>query len=107
MEKAWCMVSLGLSSLKSVENGDSLTFVVAVLLAEVKRIGDTLLGVATQCLQLKNVVNPSGQTLANLCLKINVKLGGINTVLAPEIRYVTRVVGAYSQACRGHSPLKS
>ena len=51
-----------------------------------KKIGDTLLGVATQCLQLKNVVNPSGQTLANLCLKINVKLGGINTVLAPEIR---------------------
>ncbi|CAB4012828.1 argonaute-2-like isoform X1 [Paramuricea clavata] len=63
-----------------VLNGKSMVY------AEVKRIGDTLLGVATQCLQLKNVVNPSGQTLANLCLKINVKLGGINTILAPEIR---------------------
>ena len=63
-------------------------FVCIVFLAEVKRIGDTLLGVATQCLQLKNVISPSGQTLANVCLKINVKLGGINTILAPEIRYV-------------------
>ena len=45
-----------------------------------------MLGVATQCLQLRNVFNPSGQTLSNLCLKINVKLGGINTILAPEIR---------------------
>ena len=65
--------------------------------AEVKRIGDTLLGVATQCLQLKNVLNPSGQTLANLCLKINVKLGGINTILAPEIRYVAHQLQSSEQ----------
>lgn len=58
----------------------------SLVYAEVKRIGDTLLGVATQCLQLRNVWNPSAQTLSNLCLKINVKLGGINTILAPEIR---------------------
>ncbi|CAF89690.1 unnamed protein product, partial [Tetraodon nigroviridis] len=45
--------------------------------AEVKRVGDTLLGMATQCVQ----------TLSNLCLKINVKLGGINNILVPQQRY--------------------
>ena len=54
--------------------------------AEVKRVGDTLLGVATQCVQVKNILRPSPQTLSNLCLKINVKLGGINSILVPGIR---------------------
>ncbi|XP_019633764.1 PREDICTED: protein argonaute-3-like [Branchiostoma belcheri] len=49
--------------------------------AEVKRVGDTLLGVATQCVQVKNVIKTSPQTLSNLCLKINVKLGGVNNIL--------------------------
>uniref|UniRef100_A0A673HMX6 Protein argonaute-4-like n=1 Tax=Sinocyclocheilus rhinocerous TaxID=307959 RepID=A0A673HMX6_9TELE len=52
--------------------------------AEVKRVGDTLLGMATQCVQVKNVVKTSPQTLSNLCLKINAKLGGINNVLVPH-----------------------
>ena len=43
--------------------------------AEVKRVGDTLIGLATQCVQAKNVNKTSPQTLSNLCLKINVKLG--------------------------------
>ena len=55
--------------------------------AEVKRVGDTLLGMATQCVQVKNVVKTSPQTLSNLCLKINVKLGGINNILVPHQRY--------------------
>ncbi|XP_078662873.1 protein argonaute-2-like isoform X3 [Branchiostoma floridae x Branchiostoma belcheri] len=54
--------------------------------AEVKRVGDTLLGVATQCVQVKNVIKTSPQTLSNLCLKINVKLGGVNNILVPHIR---------------------
>ncbi len=54
--------------------------------AEVKRVGDTLLGMATQCVQVKNVVKTSPQTLSNLCLKINAKLGGINNVLVPHQR---------------------
>jgi len=54
--------------------------------AEVKRVGDTVLGMATQCVQAKNVNKPSPQTLSNLCLKINVKLGGINSILVPSIR---------------------
>ncbi|XP_067318615.1 protein argonaute-1-like isoform X3 [Anolis sagrei] len=55
--------------------------------AEVKRVGDTLLGMATQCVQVKNVVKTSPQTLSNLCLKINVKLGGINNILVPHQRW--------------------
>nr|AEF32754.1 ALG-6 [Ascaris suum] len=54
--------------------------------AEVKRVGDTLLGVATQCVQVKHVTKLNSQTLSNLCLKINVKLGGINSVLLPQSR---------------------
>ncbi|CAH4031249.1 protein argonaute-2 isoform X2 [Pieris brassicae] len=54
--------------------------------AEVKRVGDTVLGMATQCVQAKNVNKTSPQTLSNLCLKINVKLGGINSILVPSIR---------------------
>ncbi|XP_064651876.1 protein argonaute-2-like isoform X10 [Lineus longissimus] len=54
--------------------------------AEVKRVGDILIGMATQCVQAKNVNKTSPQTLSNLCLKINVKLGGINNILLPSIR---------------------
>ncbi|RWS17692.1 protein argonaute-2-like protein, partial [Dinothrombium tinctorium] len=54
--------------------------------AEVKRVGDTVLGMATQCVQAKNVNKTSAQTLSNLCLKMNVKLGGINSILVPNIR---------------------
>ena len=61
---------------------------VILLLAEVKRVGDIMFGLATQCVQAKNVNKTSPQTLSNLCLKINVKLGGINNILLPSIRYV-------------------
>ena len=61
-------------------------FCVCLSPAEVKRVGDTLLGMATQCVQVKNVVKTSPQTLSNLCLKINAKLGGINNVLVPHQR---------------------
>ncbi|CAG0893312.1 unnamed protein product [Cyprideis torosa] len=55
-------------------------------ITEVKRVGDTVLGMATQCVQAKNVNKTSPQTLSNLCLKINVKLGGVNAILVPNIR---------------------
>jgi len=54
--------------------------------AEVKRVGDTMLGIATQCVQSKNVMKLNPQTISNLCLKINAKLGGINSILAPDVR---------------------
>lgn len=46
---------------------------------------------ATQCVQAKNVNKTSPQTLSNLCLKINVKLGGINSILVPNIRPKVRI----------------
>ncbi|RKP15011.1 Piwi domain-containing protein [Piptocephalis cylindrospora] len=52
--------------------------------SEVKRTGETLLGIPTQCLLMRNVMRPSKQYLANVCLKVNVKLGGANQVLSPE-----------------------
>ncbi len=60
------------------------------LSAEVKRVGDTVLGMATQCVQVKNVQKTTPQTLSNLCLKINVKLGGVNNILLPQGRLVKR-----------------
>lgn len=58
-------------------------------------MGDTLLGMATQCVQVKNVVKTSPQTLSNLCLKINVKLGGINNILVPHQRSVMLSVSSH------------
>lgn len=57
-----------------------------IFLAEVKRVGDTVLGIATQCVQAKNVIKTTPQTLSNLCLKMNVKLGGVNSILLPAVR---------------------
>ena len=59
---------------------------VNIVVAEVKRVGDIMFGLATQCVQAKNVNKTSPQTLSNLCLKINVKLGGINNILLPSVR---------------------
>ncbi|RIA87407.1 Piwi domain-containing protein [Glomus cerebriforme] len=54
------------------------------LYAEIKRVCDTVIGVASQCLQSKHTMQPKKQYCANVCLKINVKLGGMNSFLKPE-----------------------
>ncbi|KAI0347251.1 argonaute-like protein [Trametopsis cervina] len=53
----------------------------------IKHAGDILLGVATQCLKSNKTFRANDQYFANVCLKMNVKLGGINTV--PDPRSVT------------------
>lgn len=63
-----------------------VTWLIFFSTAEVKRVGDTVLGMATQCVQVKNVQKTTPQTLSNLCLKINVKLGGVNNILLPQGR---------------------
>ncbi|KAG2198826.1 hypothetical protein INT47_000742 [Mucor saturninus] len=53
------------------------------LYAEIKRISDTVIGVPTQCLQSKHIGEPKKQYCANVCLKVNMKLGGMNLFLSP------------------------
>ncbi|CAB4437396.1 unnamed protein product [Rhizophagus irregularis] len=60
------------------------------LYAEIKRVSDTVIGVATQCIQSIHMRNPKKQYCASVCLKLNVKLGGMNSFLIPEhIHFVT------------------
>ncbi|KAF8670621.1 argonaute family [Rhizoctonia solani] len=47
----------------------------------VKHFGDITMGVATQCLKGERARSPCPQYLANVCLKINAKLGGVNSKL--------------------------
>ncbi|KAF8061822.1 argonaute-like protein [Lyophyllum atratum] len=50
----------------------------------VKHFGDVTMGVATQCLKSSKCFRAKPQYWANVCLKINPKLGGINTVPEPS-----------------------
>ncbi|RIA87406.1 Piwi domain-containing protein [Glomus cerebriforme] len=60
------------------------------LYAEIKRVCDTVIGVASQCVQFKHTLQPKKQYCANVCLKINVKLGGMNSFLHPaHIPFIT------------------
>ncbi|KAL1743740.1 Piwi domain-containing protein [Schizophyllum fasciatum] len=51
---------------------------------EVKHWGDIKRGVPTQCLKAKKCSRAKPQYYANVCLKVNVKMGGINTVPEPS-----------------------
>ncbi|KAJ2800361.1 hypothetical protein H4R21_003204 [Coemansia helicoidea] len=53
----------------------------------VKNSAYTTLGIHTQCMQAKHMQRPNPQYCANLCLKINVKLGGTTQGLpAPHLQ---------------------
>lgn len=52
---------------------------------DLKRICETDLGLVSQCCLTKHVFKMSKQYLANVALKINVKVGGRNTVLVDAI----------------------
>ncbi|KAG0053940.1 eukaryotic translation initiation factor 2C, 2 [Gryganskiella cystojenkinii] len=54
------------------------------LYAEIKRITDTVIGISSQCIQMKHTYQPKKQYCANVCLKMNVKIGGVNLRLAPR-----------------------
>ncbi|XP_052189382.1 protein argonaute 10-like [Diospyros lotus] len=55
------------------------------LYGDLKRICETGLGLISQCCLTKHVFKISKQYLANVALKINVKMGGRNTVLLDAI----------------------
>ncbi|RCI01857.1 eukaryotic translation initiation factor 2C, 3 [Rhizopus stolonifer] len=61
------------------------------LYAEIKRISDTVIGVATQCVQSKHIADAKKQYCANVCLKVNMKLGGMNLFLPPDqIQFISQ-----------------
>ncbi|GKB80472.1 argonaute 1-like protein [Tanacetum coccineum] len=55
------------------------------LYGDLKRICETDLGIVSQCCLTKHVFKMSKQYMANVALKINVKVGGRNTVLVDAI----------------------
>lgn len=55
------------------------------LYGEVKRICETVLGVVSQCCLTKHVIASLDKYLRSVALKINVKVGGQNTVLDDEV----------------------
>lgn len=69
---------------------------ISSIYSEIKRTGETILGIPTQCLLMRNVQRPNKQYLANVCLKVNAKLGGINQVLGenhlPFLRQIPTIV---------------
>ena len=46
--------------------------------SRIKLVGDSTLGVVTQCIDQKNAISMNGSTLGGVCLKMNAKLGGTN-----------------------------
>ncbi|KAK8744984.1 hypothetical protein OTU49_000386, partial [Cherax quadricarinatus] len=55
---------------------------------KVKKAGDRTVGIITQCVTDGNVKNVKPVIVGNLLLKINAKLGGINTILDVDSRPV-------------------
>ncbi|KAJ7068346.1 argonaute-like protein [Mycena amicta] len=79
----------GLAVVKKEKAGPNLVVVVLPeggndIYTAVKHFGDITMGVATQCLKSSKCFRAKPQYYANVCLKINVKLGGINTVPDPS-----------------------
>ncbi|CAB5215689.1 unnamed protein product [Rhizophagus irregularis] len=52
--------------------------------AEIKRVGDTVTGVVTLCIQSRNMFAIKKQYWVNVYLKINAKLGGMNSFINPS-----------------------
>ncbi|RKP11680.1 Piwi domain-containing protein [Piptocephalis cylindrospora] len=63
---------------------------------EIKRIFETDLGIPTQCCLFRHVIRPNKQYCANVGLKINLKLGGVNHILSPDPQSST--ASFYAQA---------
>lgn len=60
---------------------------------EIKYCGDVLHGITTQCIHQKNIYKYNNSLLSNFLLKINAKLGGINSKIDAHIsRYVPDIL---------------
>ena len=58
---------------------------------EIKRVGDSVVGVVTQCIKAQNAMKCHPATLTNVCLKVNSKLGGKNSIVDPYERLVSYI----------------
>ncbi|KAJ7129589.1 Piwi domain-containing protein, partial [Mycena epipterygia] len=79
----------GAACAKQMKAGPNLMVVILPeggndIYTSVKHFGDITMGVATQCLKSSKCFRAKPQYYANVCLKINVKLGGINTIPDPS-----------------------
>ncbi|PBK62366.1 argonaute-like protein [Armillaria solidipes] len=87
---------------------DKPTLIVAILpmnanhvYNKTKYFGDCVAGIPTQCMLASKCFSAKPQYFANVCLKLNVKLGGINVIPSPEsvpaltdVRHPTMIIGA-------------
>ncbi|KAF9055354.1 argonaute-like protein [Hymenopellis radicata] len=89
---------LGSAGLECRQKTGNLPQLIVVVLPEngndiytaVKHFGDITAGVATQCMKSSKCWGAKSQYYANVCLKINVKMGGINVIPdAPSVRALT------------------
>ena len=64
-------------------------YLFSLLLEIGKKVGDLDLNMTSQCIQWKNVLGrqgPDPSTMANIVLKLNAKLGGINNLIRKDNR---------------------
>ncbi|CAI9268399.1 unnamed protein product [Lactuca saligna] len=79
------------AQLQKVAPGNSLQLLFVILpdakgtYPRIKRVCETELGIISQCCQPKNVMKLSNQYFENVAMKINVKVGGRNSVLAAAL----------------------
>lgn len=57
----------------------------AGLYGEIKRASDSFFGIVSQCMLSKHIMKCQPQYIANIMLKVNVKLGGRNSILKGEL----------------------
>ncbi|GES75473.1 piwi domain-containing protein [Rhizophagus clarus] len=85
--------ALNIACQKSLFNKDYPPHIIICILGatgslygEIKRVGDTQLGIPTQCILLKRLTKANGidQICTNIFLKVNAKLGGQNVILTND-----------------------
>ena len=89
----WWFVNCGGFILSWIVENPGLQLIMAILperdkqiYPEIKRVGDNVIGIPTQCVQSNHVHRTNPQVCANIALKINSKLGGINHVIVIQVK---------------------
>lgn len=72
--------------------------------ADIKRASDTVLGIPTQCVQGMHTRSPNPQYVSNVCLKMNMKLGGDNWRLPRPLPVIGEAITIVFGADVSHPP---